>query len=59
MPRAAFTLLEIMVAMTILTLIVTAAFGALRLGERSWESGLRHSTETETLRTVSGVPGLA
>lgn len=48
-----FTLLEILVAMTILTLIVTAAFGALRLGERSWQAGLNQTTETENLRTVS------
>lgn len=53
--QAGFTLLEIMVAMVVLTLIVTTAFGALRLGERSWESGLEHSSKTENLRTVSGV----
>ena len=50
-----FTLLEIMVAMVILTLIVTASFGALRLGERSWETGLERSARNETLRSVSGV----
>ena len=50
-----FTLLEIMVAMIILTLIVTASFGALRLGERSWEIGLERSAKTETLRSVSSV----
>jgi general secretion pathway protein J len=52
---AGFTLLEIMVAMVVLSLIVTTAFGALRLGERSWEAGLARSTENETLRAVSGV----
>ena len=50
-----FTLLEIMVAMVVLSLIVTTAFGALRLGERSWEAGLARSGETETLRSVAGV----
>ncbi len=50
-----FTLLEIMVAMVVLSLIMTTAFGALRMGERSWEAGLARSTETETLRTVAGV----
>jgi len=50
-----FTLLEIMVAMVVLTLIMTTAFGALRLGERSWEAGLEHASETERLRTVSSV----
>ena len=50
-----FTLLEMMVAMVVLAMIVTTAFGALRLGERSWEAGLAHATETETLRTVAGL----
>jgi len=49
-----FTLLEIMVAMTVLSLIVTAAFGALRLGQRSWETGLNQTAKTENLRTVTG-----
>ena len=53
--EAGFTLLEIMVAMVILTMIITAAFGALRLGERSWETGLTRAGETESLRTVSGL----
>ena len=52
---AGFTLLEVMVAMVVLSLIMTASFGALRLGERSWEAGQARSTETETLRSVSGV----
>jgi len=53
--EAGFTLLEIMVAMVVLTMIITAAFGALRLGERSWETGLTRAGETEALRTVSGL----
>ena len=53
--EAGFTLLEIMVAMVVLTMIVTTAFGALRLGERSWEAGLARASETETLRTVTGL----
>ena len=52
---AGFTLLEIMVAMVVLTMIVTTAFGALRLGERSWEVGLARASETETLRSVAGL----
>ena len=50
-----FTLLEVLVAMVVLSLIMTTAFGALRLGERSWEAGLARCSETETLRTVAGV----
>jgi general secretion pathway protein J len=50
-----FTLLEIMVVMVVLAMIVTTAFGALRLGERSWEAGLARASETEKMRTVSGL----
>ncbi len=53
--EAGFTLLEIMVAMVVLTMIISTAFGALRLAERSWEAGLEHAGETERLRTVSAV----
>ena len=53
--EAGFTLLEIMVAMVVLSLIVITAFGALRLGERSWEAGLARSGDNENLRTVAGV----
>lgn len=53
--EAGFTLLEIMVALVVLSLIMTTAFGALRMGERSWEAGLARTSETETLRTVAGV----
>jgi len=53
--EAGFTLLEVLVAMVILSLIMTTAFGALRMGERSWEAGLARAGETETLRTVSRV----
>lgn len=53
--EAGFTLLEVLVAMVILSLIMTTAFGALRMGERSWEAGLARAGETETLRTVARV----
>ena len=53
--QAGFTLLEIMVAMIVLSLIVTTAFGSLRMGERSWEAAHARTTETETLRAVAGV----
>jgi len=53
--EAGFTLLEIMVVMVVLAMIVSTAFGALRLSERSWEAGLARASETETLRTVSGL----
>lgn len=50
-----FTLLEIMVAMVILTLIITSSFGVLRLGERSWEASTAITGSTETLRTAAQV----
>ena len=48
--KSGFTLLEVMVAMVVLTLIMTSAFGALRLGERSWEAGLARATESSRRR---------
>ena len=56
-PRRAggFTLLEVLVAVTVMGLILTAAFGALRLGSRSWEAGITRATETEERRSVASV----
>jgi general secretion pathway protein J len=53
--EAGFTLLEIMVAMVVLSMIVTTSFGALRLADRSWEAGLARSNESETLRAVAAL----
>jgi len=47
-----FTLLEAMVAVAVLSLIVLSAFGALRLGARSWEAGLERTGATEHLRLL-------
>jgi general secretion pathway protein J len=49
-----FTLLEALVALLVLSLIMTAAFGALRIGGRSWEAGLAYTNETEELRSITG-----
>ena len=49
---AGFTLLEIMVALLVLSMIVTSAFGTLRLGQRSWQAGVEKATATEDQRTV-------
>ena len=49
-----FTLLEVLVAVTVMGLILTAAFGALRLGSRSWEAGIARAAETEERRSVAG-----
>ncbi len=49
---AGFTLVEILVALTLLGMLVAMLAGGLRLGLRVWESGNRHS---ETVAEVSAV----
>jgi general secretion pathway protein J len=48
-----FTLVEMLIAITILGLLMTSAFGALRLGGKSWEQGIRYADNTEALRSSS------
>jgi general secretion pathway protein J len=48
-----FTLLELLIAMTLLVLIVTITMGALRLASRSVETGERRMAEQERFRTVT------
>jgi len=50
-----FTLLEVLVAMVIMAVIMTTAFGALRLGGRSWEAGVARATDNERFRAVAGL----
>jgi prepilin-type N-terminal cleavage/methylation domain-containing protein len=47
-----FTLLELLISMTLLVLIVVIATGAIRLGSRSVASGERNIDAQERLRTV-------
>lgn len=49
-----FTLLEVLVAVMVLSIIMTTAFGALRLGARSWEAGVTRAIETGDFRTAAG-----
>lgn len=49
---AGFTLLELMVALTLLGLIASVAFGAMRVGSRSWEAGLKKANETAESRAI-------
>ncbi len=51
--RAGFTLVEMLIAITILGLLMTSAFGALHLGAKSWEQGIRYADNTEALRSSS------
>jgi general secretion pathway protein J len=52
--NAGFTLLEVMVAILLLTIIMSTAYGALRLGARSWEAGITRAIETGDFRTAAG-----
>ena len=47
-----FTLLEVMVAIVLLSIIMTTAYGALRLGARSWEAGVTRAVATGDYRTA-------
>jgi len=48
-----FTLLELLVVISILTLIMSASFGALRLGNRSFEAGVSRANQTERFRATA------
>jgi len=48
-----FTLLELLVAMMILTILMTASLGAVRIASRSWEAGQSRADATEEIRAVS------
>lgn len=48
---AGFTLLELLVALTLLALVMTLAAGGLRLGARSWTAGVARSAVAEDFRT--------
>ncbi|MGI9321463.1 MAG: prepilin-type N-terminal cleavage/methylation domain-containing protein, partial [Thiogranum sp.] len=48
-----FTLLEVLVAVVIMAVIMTTAFGTLRLGGRSWEAGVTRASDNERFRTVA------
>lgn len=48
-----FTLLELLVVMSILALIMTASFGAVRLGSKSFEAGITRADRTEQVRATA------
>lgn len=48
-----FTLVELLVAIMILTLFMTASMGAVRIASRSWAAGQERTDTTEELRAVS------
>ena len=47
-----FTLLELLISMTILALIFMAVLGAIHVGSKSWESGERRAEESQRTRTL-------
>jgi general secretion pathway protein J len=49
--RAGFTLLEVLVAVTLLAVVSTLALGGLRLGARSWEAGTERLDRVSALHT--------
>lgn len=49
-----FTLLEMLIAMTLLGFILALLFGGLRLGSRSWDAGEARSTNSTHLALVQG-----
>lgn len=48
-----FTLIEMLVAITILGLFVTASMGAVRVGSRSWAAGHEYASSAEEMRATA------
>jgi len=48
-----FTLVELLVAIMILTLFMTASMGAVRIASRSWSAGQERADMTEEMRSVA------
>jgi general secretion pathway protein J len=48
-----FTLVELLVAIMILTLFMTASMGAVRIASRSWAAGQERSDTTEEMRATA------
>jgi general secretion pathway protein J len=53
--QAGFTLLELLVAIMILTLVLTVALGAVRIGNRSFKAGITRADQTAEIRALAGV----
>lgn len=50
--EAGFTLLELLISMTILALIFVAVLGAIQVGSKSWESGEKRAEANQRTRTL-------
>ena len=53
--QSGFTLLELLVAIMILTMIMTAAMGAVRIASRSFEAGVQRADETARIRSTANI----
>lgn len=53
--QAGFTLLELLVAIMILTLVLAVALGAVRVGNRSFQAGITRADRTAEIRTLANV----
>jgi len=51
--QAGFTLLELLIAMVIVSMVMTTAFAAIRIGNRSWEAGHERSDSIEEMRSFA------
>lgn len=49
-----FTLLELLIAMSLMGIVLVMIYSGLRLGMRSWEVGERYATELNDIRLVQG-----
>ncbi|MFY9656956.1 MAG: prepilin-type N-terminal cleavage/methylation domain-containing protein [Methylocystis sp.] len=55
--RLGFTLLEMLLAITLLSLIVSAILGGLHLGRRAWEAGKTYETVSEIEESARAING--
>ena len=51
-PNSGFTLLELLMSLSILSIIVVIIFGALRIGARAWEKGEQEADDRQRHRIV-------
>lgn len=51
-PQTGFTLLELLVAITLMGLVLVVVYGGLRLGLSGWDTGERRAEATQQLRLV-------
>jgi general secretion pathway protein J len=53
--EAGFTLVELLVTVTLLSLLVLLLFGGMRFGVRAWDGAEAHGRRTDDLRVVQGL----